>query len=170
MEFKNKINYSLSGEDIVDLLNGKCNLVAYPDIKKFGSINELLGKYKKCVILYLNSENYGHWTCIYEYKNTIYFFDSYGIKPNGELNWLPNNLNIKLRQNHKKLLWLLYESKKNIEYNEYQLQKFGDGINTCGKWVVFRLKNPHISVEKFKNLFYNKSKSSDEIINNLVKF
>jgi hypothetical protein len=104
----------------------------------FKTINELLGKHKKCVILYLNSVNYGHWTCIYEYNGTIYFFDSYGIKPNGELNWIPNHMNKKLKQDHKHLLKLLYDSKKPIEYNEYPLQKFGQGINTCGKWCVMR--------------------------------
>jgi hypothetical protein len=170
MSEKNSINYSLSGEDIVNLLDYKCNLVAYPDIRRFNSINELLGKYKKCIILYLNNKNYGHWTCIYEYDGTIFFFDSYGIKPNGQLNWIPNHMNKELKQDHKHLLKLLYDSKKPIEYNEYPLQKFGNGINTCGKWVVFRLKYPFLSVNEFKNLFYNKNIPPDNLVNGLVKF
>lgn len=170
MEYKNKIDYSLSGQDVIDALDGKCNIVSYPDIKKYRNINDLLGKYKKCVILYLNSANYGHWTCIYEYNGTIYFFDSYGVEPNGQLNWLPKNVNKLLKQDHKHLLKLLYNSGKPIEYNEYPLQKFGKGINTCGKWVVFRLKYPFLSVENFRKLFENKNIEPDKLINSLVKF
>lgn len=170
MNNKNTIDYSLSGQDIVNALDGKCNLVSYPDIKHFKTIDELLGKYKKCVILYLNSANYGHWTCIYEHNGTIYFFDSYGVKPNGQLNWIPNHMNKELKQDHKHLLKLLYDSNKPVEYNEYPLQKLGNGINTCGKWVIFRLKHPFLSVENFKKMFKNKNKSPDELVNSLVKF
>ena len=84
----NEIYKSLSGGDILNALDQKCNLVLYSQIHNFNSIEELLGKYKKCVILYHTSENYGHWTALYENKGTIYFFDSYGIIPDNELKFL----------------------------------------------------------------------------------
>ena len=90
---------SLSNDEILRYMNNKCNLIQYKDIHKYKSIDELLGKYKKCVILYHTSENYGHWVCMYEYKNIIYFFDSYGFIPDDELNYLHKDLKEELRRN-----------------------------------------------------------------------
>lgn len=170
MSYKNNIDYSLSNFDILNALDQKCNLVSYPQIKKFKTIDQLLGKYKKCVILYLSDANYGHWTCIYEHNNVIYFFDSYGNIPNDQLKWIPKGLNKSLEQDHKHLIKLLYDSGKKIEYNEHPLQKSGRGINTCGKWVIFRLKYPFLSINDFNNLFTNKNRPHDYLINKLVTF
>lgn len=165
---KNKIDYSLSSQDMKDQLENKCNLVTYKEIKNYKTIDELLGKHKKCVILYLSSSNYGHWTCIYEHNGKIFFFDSYGIIPNGQFKFIPKGINKALEQDHNYLLKLLYDSKKPIEYNEYTLQ--GKGTSTCGKWVTFRLKYPWLSIEDFKKLFIGKDKDPDYLINKLITF
>lgn len=162
------MNYSLSNHDIYNLLDYKCNIIPYEDIINYKNINELLGKYKKCIILYKSSHDFGHWTCIYENKGKIYFFDSYGFKPNAQLKFIPNQLNKSLNQNHDYLLKMLYDTKKPIEFNEYPLQKLDTKINTCGRWVVFRLKHPGISVDDFNKLFINKKKLPDELITKLV--
>lgn len=165
------INYSLSGNDILNALDNKCNLVQYKDVKKFNNINQLLGKYNKCVLYYHTSENYGHWTALYKYKNTIYFFDSYGFIPDDELNFLPFDLRDDLNSNYRYLTKLLYESNKRIEYNEHQFQKREQGINTCGRWVINRLKYPEISIKKYYNLFNQVKKyiDLDKLICELVK-
>ena len=80
---------SLSGQDIGNLLNNECNIVPYNEIKNYNNIFDLMGPYRKCAILYLTSANYGHWTCIYEHNNIIYFFDSYGCIPDGQFNFIP---------------------------------------------------------------------------------
>lgn len=163
------MDYSLSNYDIQNLLNNKCNLVSYSDIKNYKTLNQLLGKYKKCVILYKSANNYGHWTCIYEHKGIIYFFDSYGFVPNAQLKFLPNHLNKELEQDHKHLIKLILDTQKPVEFNEFPLQEFKKGINTCGKWVVFRLKHPSVPIKMFNDLFKNKSYTPDELINKLVK-
>ena len=84
-----EISKSLSGTEVLDLLNNKCNLVLYSDLHNIKSIQELLGEYKKCVLLYHTSANYGHYCCVYENNNTIFFFDSYGSIPDTQLNFLP---------------------------------------------------------------------------------
>ena len=67
-----QISKSLSGEDILKALEYECNLVQYKDLENFNSIEELLGPYKKCVLLYHTKLNYGHWTCLYEVNDTIF--------------------------------------------------------------------------------------------------
>ena len=161
---------SLSGMEILDLMDNKVNLITYKQVINYSNIEDLLGKYKKCVLLYHTSQNYGHYTCLYEFNNTIFFFDSYGIIPDNELNFLHKDLRNDLNSNHKYLTELLYNSNKRIEYNEYQLQEKKSGINTCGRWVVNRLRFPQITVDNYYNIFMDASKyiNIDKLICDLV--
>jgi hypothetical protein len=176
-EFNNKkihsyynmdISKSLSGTDILDQV--KCNLIQYKDVNKYKSIEDLLGKYKKCVILYHTKRDYGHWTCLYEYNGTIFFFDSYGFIPDDELKFLHKDLKAELNSNHRYLTQLLYNSNKPVEYNQYQLQERKKDVNTCGRYVCLRLKYPAISVDDFYDTFKQSSRyiSNDELICLLV--
>jgi hypothetical protein len=169
---KDSLNYSLSGKDILNKLDNKCNIVQYSDIHNFKTIDDLLGRYNKCVILYHTSENYGHWCCIYQYKNTIYFFDSYGFMIDDQLNFLHKDLRDDLNSDFMHLTKLLYNSKKKIEYNEYQLQARLPNVNTCGRWVICRLLYPQISIDDFYKIFKDASKyiDIDELICKLIKF
>ena len=83
---------SLSGAEILMALKGDCNLITYDEIPNYSNITELMGKGKKCVLLYKTSENFGHWCCIYEHKGTIYFFDSYGFIPDEQLKFAQKQL------------------------------------------------------------------------------
>ena len=149
------ISKSLSGTDILDKI--KCNLIQYKDVNKYNSIEELLGPTKKCVILYHTKRDYGHWTCLYEYNGTIFFFDSYGFVPDDELKFLHKDLKAELNSNHRYLTELLYNSNKPVEYNEYQLQERKKNINTCGRYVCLRLKYPEISVDNFYKILNDAS-------------
>ena len=154
-----QLSKSLSGLDIINKV--KSNLVQYKDLKKYKNIDELLGKYKKCVLLYHTAENYGHWTCLYEHDNKIYFFDSYGLIPDDELKFLHKDLKKELNSNHKHLTELLYNSDKPIEYNEYELQSKDKNVATCGRWIINRLKHTDISVEDYYQIFKEASKDID---------
>ena len=54
--------------------------------------------------------------------------------------------------------------------NEYQLQDRKKNVNTCGRWVILRLKYPKISVNDFYDIFKESSKyiNNDELITHLV--
>tara|TARA_R110002153_G_scaffold155426_1_gene307450 strand:+ start:177 stop:692 length:516 start_codon:yes stop_codon:yes gene_type:complete len=166
---KDSLNYSLSGEDILRALDGKCNLIQYKNIQRYKTIDELLGKYNKCVILYNTTENYGHFTCVYKYNGTIYFFDSYGIIPDDELKWQKCYGKDCLAPT-RYLTKLFYNSKHPIEYNEYPLQEKASGITTCGRWVINRLKYPEISVDDYYKIFKDASRymNIDKLICKLV--
>jgi len=143
----------------------------YTELYNFSNIDDLLGKFRKVVILYLNSMNYGHWTCLYEFNNTIYFFDSYGAIPDTQQKYIKKEINEYYKQDFKHLLDLLYSSKKNIEYNQYKLQQFKKGINTCGRWCVVRLQYPEVSVDNFAEYFLNQNvMNPDELIVKLTNF
>lgn len=165
------MDYSLSGQDIKDLLNDEVYIYTYKDLYNFRNIDDLLGKFRKVVVLYLNSLDYGHWTCLYEHNNTIYFFDSYGAIPDTQQKFIKKDINEYNKQDLKYLLDLLYSSEKNIEYNQYKLQKFKKGINTCGRWCVVRLQHPEISVDMFAHYFLNQNvMNPDELVVKLTNF
>lgn len=163
------MDYSLSGNDIKELLLNKVKIITHGEIKNYNNINNLLGKYKKCVILYRSTPDYGHWTALFKNKHGINFFDSYGNKPDNILKFLPNNLNKDLEQDHINLLKLLYKSREKIYYNEYPLQEFKENINTCGRWVVLRLFLSNLTETEFNNLFKKKNITPDELITKIVK-
>lgn len=164
----NKINYSLSNFDIEKKLNNKVKIITHSEIKNYKNIDDLLQPYDKVVILYKNSKNYGHWTCLFRNDEGINFFDSYGGKIDGIKKFIPLNLNKELNQDHKNLIKLLIKSNENIHYNNHQLQKLDPNINTCGRWVVFRLLNTYLTHDEFNELFKNRNKTSDELITLLV--
>ena len=165
-----EISKSLSGTEVLDLPDNKCNLVQYSDVHNIKSIDELLGPHKKCVLLYHTSENYGHWCCVYEYNDTIFFFDSYGGVVDSQLKFLPRDLKHELNSNHNYLIKLMYDSGKKVEYNQYEFQSREPNVTTCGRHCIARLRFPEISIDDYYQLFKDASKYMpiDELICYLV--
>jgi hypothetical protein len=116
--------------------------------------------------------NYGHWVCILRYGDTIEYFNSYGFAPSYDLDIINNNVNNELGQNEKWLNIIFDNSKQyNIIYNKLKFQEKIDGINTCGKHILFRiicLKKFDMNLQQYQNLmkyFSNKyDKSFDELV------
>ena len=165
------MDISLSGTQVLDLLDNKCNLVQYSDLHNIKSIDELLGPHKKCVLLYQTSANYGHYCCVWEYNDTIFFFDSYGGVVDSQLNFVPKDLKDELNSNHNYLIRLMYDSDKNVEYNQYEFQSKEPNVATCGRHCVNRLRFPEISINDYYQIFKDASKymPMDELICYLVK-
>ena len=146
---------SFSGKDIMNLIDGKANMITYPELSRFSHIDQVLGRHGACVILYLTKQNYGHWCCMfrkYRKPKTIIFFDSYGTIPDDELLEIPAHMNKKLGQNRAFLSQLLLDSGYDVEYNDKKLQKFAKDVNTCGRWTGFRLAVRRLDTELFSIL------------------
>lgn len=155
------MDQALSGLDMALATGAK--VITYDQLSQY-KLEDLL---PKCVLLYKTEKNRGHWCCIYENGNTITFFDSYGFIIDSQLNFVSPMLSKKLNGKHKRLLKMLYESKRPIEYNQYQLQGFSPHIQTCGRWVIVRLEYPSVSVDDFYKAF-TKYGNPDETIVLLV--
>ncbi len=146
---------SLSGTEIMKLMNNQCKIVSYSDLHKYNSIQELLSPFGCAVILYLTKKNYGHWVCLFmDSKNRVEVFDSYGIfEPDDELHLIDHKFKKESYQDEKYLLGLLKKYDKDVIWNHYKFQKMEDGINTCGRWCVARLKMRKYSLEEFRSFF-----------------
>ena len=165
-----QINKSLSGREVLDLLDHKANLVQYSDVHQIPTIDVLLGPHRKCVLLYQTSANYGHYVAVWEHNNTIFFSDSYGGIVDSQLKYVPHDMKKELNSNHNYLIRLMYNSGKPVEFNQYQLQSRDPQVTTCGRFAVNRLRFPEISIDDYHNIFKQSSKyiSNDELICLLV--
>lgn len=159
--------YPLSTKEIMKLLNNKVKIVIYPDIIKYKSIEDLIGKHNSLILLYLTTEQFGHYTCLFKNKDGIQFFDSYGYFPDDQLKFVPSRLSPKMYGYHKILLYLLSQTNNKIFYNQYRLQSLNKKIATCGFWCVYRLRNKELTENEFYNIFKNE-KDPDLLVVNLV--
>lgn len=158
------MDIALSDKDIMRLIKGKANLLTYTELQKYNNIDQVLGPYSALVLLYETSKNFGHWVCVFKVnENTIEHFDSYGLKPDDELKFIPEYFREVNYEEIPHLTYLLYNSGYNVIYNEFKLQKKKKGINTCGRWVATRLIYRMIPQKVFAKFFleYN---NPDEII------
>lgn len=140
-----------SEDEILTLVDHKANLVLYPDIKQYRSIDHLLGPYGAVIILYITGQSgstvYGHWTCLFRIdNNTLEWFDPYGMKPDQELYMSKIKYPFFLSN-------LLKQSHYNIIYSIHRLQSTKNmSISTCGRFVGLRIQLRNIPIKEFARL------------------
>lgn len=185
-----ELDYSLSNEDIDYLLEysgyftlDQIYIVPYNELQ--GIDLATLPQGSAIIILYRTAENYGHWTTIYRPETTrgkLFFFDSMGDYTDDSLydNTIFNQKkNIELGQTRKLLTEKAYEGGYDIEYLDYECQSQKNGINTCGKWVVFFLIFSKMvglkeleSLKRFlriiKKEYNNEGLTLDDFVNNII--
>jgi hypothetical protein len=179
-------DFAYSNDDISRLLDGKVNIYRYRDLAKFcsanGTLDDILFPFNCACILYESKEKYGHWTCLIKYPpppqkeveestggHEYEIFDSYGILPDNELNYIDNTFKIKSGQNIPFLSLITINTlkrgpKDNVYYNKVQLQSRPEesstgGINTCGRWVGIRCFLNNLRLDEFVKLFVSEHSS-----------
>jgi hypothetical protein len=159
MDKLNKLkSKALSESEILDIIDGKANVLTYSELEDIDDLDDALGKYGAFVLLYQTlSKNYGHWTCVFKVDDdTVEFFDSYGILVDDELNFVPEHFKNMNYKKFRHLTKLLYDSGYKVIYNEYPLQAESSSdeiINTCGRFVATRLALRDIPQQEFAKIF-----------------
>lgn len=100
-------------------------------------------------VLYETMPGYGHWVGVLETPEGIEHFDSYGLKPDAELAWVPREYREAFAATAPHLVRLLARDGRDVNYNEYKLQSSSPEIATCGRWVVARCKNRRLTTQQF---------------------
>jgi hypothetical protein len=81
---------------------------------------------------------------------------------------IPRKFRIENNENYPYLLDLLINSDVDVHYNDYQLQTYGEGITTCGRWCAYYLKHcDDASIEDFGKFFWDLKKEGynlDEMV------
>jgi hypothetical protein len=124
------------------------------------SADELFDKQGRAVLLYTpNSPTEGHWVCLQRKSDGIYFFDSYGDKPDSadDLNGQPAHLSELLRG-----------SGMPIYYNTKPYQKMRGDIATCGRHCVSRLIYNKKSPEQYDRVVKAFKGEPDDFVSALI--
>jgi hypothetical protein len=118
-------------------------IIKYSDLARVKKITDILPTDKSFKVILIESRhNVGHWVVVSRNKDTIYFFDSYSNKPDGQLRYINSFWRKMLGQDETYLTALLEKAKKDgwkIKYNKNRLQSLKGGGGTCGRWVILWL-------------------------------
>src|SRR5690606_21496962 len=110
---------ALSNHDITKLLDGQVNIILYPDLHKYTSIDQLLSPYDACILLYESKPNYGHWCALIKHGDSIEFFNPYGGLPDASLKLINPEFRIESNQVLPYLKILMFKSPYELKYNEF---------------------------------------------------
>ena len=164
----NQIKYyedvALSNNDICKLIDGKANIIIYPDLHKYENIDQLLEPHGACILLFEAKKNYGHWCCLFKQKpNLLEFFNPYGGYPDDSLKYIGTDFRIKSNQDYPYLSKLMIDSPYNLSYNEYAFQKHKPDIKTCGRHCSLRIICRDMPINEYYNFinYYSKKLNLD---------
>ena len=159
---------ALTGSEMQEALDYCVNIIPYHDLDNMHSIDDLMTlpngyRARAAVILYESSYNNGHYTCLLEYPDHYLFFDPYGSKKiDEELSYSTFDDNQTIR-----LLSLLRAQRKPYHTSLTKFQKDGEGINTCGRHCITRIKMYDLTEQEYKNTMQG---NSDEKVVLLTMF
>lgn len=136
-------NISTSDVELRDALPS-LSIWLYKDLAQLRDLPKL-----PIAVLYETEPGYGHWVAVLETPEGIEHFDSYGLKPDAELAFIPPAYRASFMATAPHLLRLLIKDGRPVNYNQYKLQASGAKISTCGRWVVARCKNKRLTTKQF---------------------
>ena len=149
MNEHNLLVYPLNGIEMMKL-NPTAKLITYDQLNKVYNIDDLFKDTDKIIILYLlRSRQEGHWVCLFKNKEGYNFFDSYGHKPDYEIDCLTEIQRRDFHEKKHKLHQLL--KNKDVVYNNIKLQ--GKASMVCGCYVSHRLNNSNLTEDEYINKF-----------------
>ncbi len=154
---------ALSNNEILELVKGKANVVTYPELVNYKSIDQVLGSHGAAILLYESKKGYGHWIAIIKRDDLIEHFDPYGYFPDDELKEIDINFRKKNNEYYPLLTKLYYDSPYQISYNQYKLQKMDKGTATCGRWAAIRTIFKELPLDDFVDLFKVKGIDPDDL-------
>lgn len=132
----------------------------FNDLLHFRSLDEA-APYGACVLLFETAlpganGHSGHWVCFFRVNShTWEWFDSYGIRPGSERDFVKPAIAKQLQENLPVIETLVANAPNNqrMIYNQVRLQRMAKGVDTCGRWVVVRLALSHLPLKKFQEMF-----------------
>jgi hypothetical protein len=139
--YKDLIEAPTSPEQVLGLFDGKCNMIIGEDILNYSTIEQVLGKHSRAYIMYMQTENYGHWCAIAQFGEYIQVYDPYGDYIDDYNKEFKTNIRDHLSQ-------LLLNSPYDVLYNDHKFQS--DISAVCGLWcALFLLYGREMHIDDF---------------------
>jgi hypothetical protein len=157
--------YTLSDDDIRQLLGGQIKITPYPDLAQVRHISELFdGRGRSIIFFPQDSLQSGHWTAMIKNGREIEFFDPYGEPPDAQKDGLSKSKLEQLRMNRPLLSDLLENSGHRIIFNKVQLQELADDVNTCGRHCVARLLYSKHPIQRYRQMISKTGMTPDQFV------
>lgn len=171
----NLLAYNVSNLDILRKIKYRpLKSIEYKDLYKLKSLLKLLPNNKlSLLVIYFNTDVGGHWTLLVRTSNVLSYCDSYGMRPDSELQLIPREVRQENHENHQltNLLNNMIRKGFTLTYNQHKFQKLESGINTCGKYVISIMElflkgmNLHGATQYLHSVSTQLNKTPDEIVN-----
>jgi hypothetical protein len=163
MDIDKLIHRALSDEDIRSILGGRCKILKYGALDKYGDLDDLLPDLVNyAIVLYEEKENNGHWIGLLKYNNLFEFFDPYGLIPDKELSWVGLKTRRMLNEATPYLSILL--KKERYVYNHVKYQDQDSYVNACGSHVchrIYRLIRDNMDLENYHKFMKETMEETD---------
>ena len=166
---KARISKPLTDGDLERFTGVKpADIIKYSDLKNFPKITDLLPEIKDFKIILIEDKyNSGHWVCVMRDGNNIEYFNSYGAKPDYEWKFINRMIRTCLGEDTNEMTRLMEQAEADgmkTSYNKYRFQKLANSVQTCGRWVIFRIETFKMGFnnEQFKELVDKLKKKADE--------
>lgn len=129
----------VASTDFSKMLGSDANnkIMKYSDLENKTNLIEVIPESRGYrIVLIETKQNTGHWCCITRNNKNFVWFDSYGLAPDQEFEFIPVKMQQILDEQGKPLTRLLTKLKHDggdWNYNTVKFQQMKDGINTCGR-------------------------------------
>lgn len=151
----------------------RAKILKYNELPRGVSVEDFMKVGEVLYILYESNFNSGHWVCLARGKDAVYYFDSYGNKPDVPLKWNSAEKNIELNQEEPILTKMFSITKTPVYYNDFDYQNKNDkDVATCGRWATaflthFKKYGGDLKSFKKETLKRANGRSLDEFIANI---
>lgn len=173
MEMNNLIYKALSPAELEKLWKKKLpfekmiKVLDYDDIIRTNNIDFLFNEDNKFIIFYPNYQSaqglYGHYCALIKGKNNkIFFFDSYGGRPDVDQKRFSGGQRKSLyNEQENSLINLLIDSGYNVDYSHHKLQSKDPNVATCGRWSLTRCALSDLTNDQFFKMIKAISKKNN---------
>lgn len=171
--YKRELKRMMTDSDITRYLgqDALSKIIKYSELQQYKLITDLITEDKDWIIILTEDKpNSGHWCCLIRInKDKFEWFDSYGVKPDGELKYIPWNIRVKLGES-KLHLTRLMRTIKNPIYSIVKYQQLNDDIATCGRWIIARILTYKFgyTLDDFEKLFKEQSEETGKPFDILI--
>ena len=160
----NRIRSPLSDADIERYFGAgkESEVIKYSELEKYSTIDELLPEpFDFRILLIETKENVGHWVLVLKYKDTIEYFNSYGVNADTQKGTLCKVMNSMLGQKENFITKLVNKSNYKYLVNNVPFQSKNPEVATCGRWCILRViccKDIQMNLSQFSILILSNCK------------
>ena len=143
--------------DIRQLVGKPIKIRNYDGLTSHDSLKSLCPKPGDACVLFWRTKNEktGHFNCILRHTETEFeWFDSYGFSPQEVAN--------RMTHDGAKLLTPMLKGQR-VFYGKHKFQH-GENVNTCGRYVAFRVNCHTFKYNEFKQLLSYRGVHPDDLI------